>query len=197
MKERLIIVGSGRCVWEDLEQLHTRTHKEIFDDVMCINDMIMYYPGNIAHCVSCDAPMLPKWWAARRPPYQSAFSNPVRFHSVSTYEGIRGVELHDFQGGGTSGLLACKVAIDLGYNDIILCGVPIDNSGHFWEAPWGKTNFQREIADLTGRVRGDGRRYWTKANEKWFDGKIKSMSGNTRLILGAPKGFDEKIADCR
>lgn len=183
--KRLIIVGSARCVWDDLEKLHTFRKKEITDDVMCINDMIMYYPGEITHCVSCDAPMLHKWWAARRPPYKSSFSKVPRFHTVSNEQGVPGIELWPFQGGGTSGLLACHVGLELGYDEIILCGVPIDNTGHFWEATWGKTNFNREIADIKGNIRGDGRRFWTRAAET-FDGRVKSMSGNTRKILGAP-----------
>ena len=183
---RLVIVGSGRCVWDDLEQLHTFRTKEITDDVMCINDMIMYYPGNITHCVSCDAPMLHKWWDARRPPYKTSFAQPPRFHTVDNDQGVPKVETWKFQGGGTSGLLACFVGLQLGYDDIILCGVPIDNTGHFWEAPWGKTNFNREINDIHGRIRGDSRRYWTKAKEK-FAGRVTSMSGNTKLIFGPPK----------
>jgi hypothetical protein len=185
---KLIIVGSGRCVWDDLEQLHKFRTKEITDDVMCINDMIMFYPGDITHCVSCDAPMLPKWWAARRPPYKSQFSKVPRFHTVNNYQGVKGVETWEFQGAGTSGLLACKVGLELGYDEIILCGVPIDNDGHFWEAPWGKTNFQREIADSKGNIRGDGRKYWTRARDTYFEGRVTSMSGNTRKILGAPVG---------
>lgn len=185
---RLVIVGSGRCVWDDIERLYTKRElrrNEIDDDVMCVNDMIMYYPGNIDHCVSCDAPMLHKWWEARRPPYKSQFNRRPRFHTVHTEQSVPNVERWEFAGGGTSGLLACHVAIELGYEDIVLCGVPIDNSGHFWECTWGKTNFQREIADKNGRVRGDGRHYWTRAAKR-FDGRVKSMSGNTKLILGEP-----------
>ncbi len=182
---KLIIVGSGRCVWDDLEKLHTSRCKEITEDVMCINDMIMFYPGNIQHCTSCDAPMLKVWWEARRPPYKVQFNVRPRFHTVDNEQGVADVEAHHFGGGGTSGLLACHVALKLGYDDILLCGVPIDNTGHFWEATWGKTNFQREIADVHGNIRGDGRKYWTRAAEM-FAGRVKSMSGNTRKILGGP-----------
>jgi hypothetical protein len=129
--------------------------------------------------------MLPKWWAARRPPYQSRYSKVPRFHTVESEQGVPNVERWHFIGGGTSGLLACVVALGLGYDEIVLCGIPIDNSGHFWEQTGDKTNFQREIVNSSGQIRGDGRRFWTN-RLKEFDGRVKSMSGNTRLILGAP-----------
>ena len=127
---KLIIAGSGRCVWDDLSHFQKRRTKEFTDDVMCINDMIMFFPGDITHCVSCDAPMLPKWWAARRPPYKSRYSKRPRFHTVNNEQGVPGVEKWHFAGGGTSGLLACHIAIELGYDEIILCGIPIDNQIH-------------------------------------------------------------------
>lgn len=182
---RLIIAGSANCVWDDLEKLITKRHWECTDDVMCINDMIMHFPGDIAHCVSCDAPMLSKWWAARRPPYRSRFNKKPRFHTVDNWQGVPNVKSWSFQGGGTSGLLAANIAVELGYEEIILCGIPIDNTPHYWQAHWEKCNFQREIADDMGRIRGDGRRYWINAAER-FDGKVKSMSGYTKKLLGAP-----------
>jgi hypothetical protein len=150
---------------------------------MCINDMIMFFPGDITHCVSCDAPMLPKWWAARRPPYQSRYSKVPRFHTVESEQGVIGVERWHFAGGGTSGLLACVIGLELGYDEIVLCGIPIDNSGHFFDPPSTKTNFAREIVNKSGNIRGDGRRFWTNRLEE-FGGRVKSMSGNTKLILG-------------
>jgi len=180
---RLIIAGSGRCVWDDLEQLHLITA-----DVMCINDMIPFYPGNVHHIASCDGPMLQKWWDSRRQPYKQTFPIIPRVHTVDNGMPVgKNVEKWAFQGGGTSGLFACMVGLNLGYDEIILCGIPIDNSGHFWETPAGKTNFQREIANSAGHIRGDGRRFWTRAAEKKFGGKVKSMSGFTRKLLGAPK----------
>ncbi len=176
---KLIIVGSGRCVWSDLEKLQP------IDDVMCVNDVIMHYPGDIDHCFSLDAPMLRKWWAARRPPLKKQFPKVPRFHTAGDYE-IHGVEKWDFQGGGTSGLAACFCGLSLGYSEIILAGIPIDNSGHYFDPPWIKTNFQREIADKEGRIRGDGRRFWVNAAEK-FNGRVKSMSGFTKDLLGDPE----------
>jgi len=181
MDKILVIAGSGRCIWDDLSQL-----KPITADIMCVNDMIMHYPGEVHHICSLDEKMLMKWWDARRPPYKVQFPSQPRMHTRRDLVSLpKHIETWPFQGGGTSGLFACFVGLGLGYDEIILCGIPIDNTGHYWEDPVGKTNYQREIACPNGRIRGDGRHYWTKAKEK-FDGKVKSMSGFTKKLLGAP-----------
>ena len=64
----LLIVGSGRCVWQDLAQLGASAKSY---DVMAINDAIMHVNLPLKHAVSNDAPMLPNWIAARRPYYRS------------------------------------------------------------------------------------------------------------------------------
>ena len=182
---KLIIVGSARCVWDDLLDL-----SPVECDVMCINDMIMYYPGDIHHICSLDEPMLIKWWEARRPPYKKQFPLVPRMHTRrEMVESPKNVECWPFSGGGTSGLFACFVGLGLGYDEITLCGIPIDNSGHFWEAPWGKTNFQRELVTRNGAMkrRGDSRSFWANAAADHFDGRVKSMSGVTRDLLGAPE----------
>lgn len=179
----LVIVGSGRCVWDDLIAVDCLYNNY---DVMCINDMIMHYPDEIDHVFSCDGYMLKHWWNARRPPYKSEFQRIPQFHTVDNDQDVPdSYRLWEFAGGGTSGLAACFAGIGMGYEHIILCGIPIDNEGHYWEAPWGKTNFQREIANSSGQIRGDGRRFWVNAKDK-FDGRVKSMSGFTKKLLGAP-----------
>ena len=105
----LIIVGSARCVWDDLEKLHP-----VECDVMCINDMIMHYRGDIHHICSLDEPMLEKWWEARRPPYKKTFQVIPRMHTRRDLEALsERIENWPFSGGGTSGLFACFVGLGL------------------------------------------------------------------------------------
>ena len=186
---RLVIVGSGRCVWDDLQKLWPIT-----DDVMCVNDMIMFYPEDIDHIFSLHGNKLATWWAARFIPYKQRFTKIPKFHTANNEQNVPShYRRWDFAGGGTSGLAACFAGIGLGYDSIVLCGVPIDNSGHFWEAPWEGTNFQREIANAHGQIRGDGRRFWVNAKEK-FNGRVKSMSGYTKKLLGSPyAGSSEEL----
>jgi hypothetical protein len=69
------------------------------------------------------------------------------------------------------------VGLALGYDKIILAGVPIDGTGHFFDPP-GKvvnqflgTNIKEE---------------WNNANRNYFKGRVKSLSGRTREWLGEP-----------
>lgn len=89
------------------------------------------------------------------------FLTPEHFQHVQSWD-------------GSSGLLAVSVAIALGYQKIILCGVPLDKkAGHYFspDVPWM-----------------DGPRYrhaWIKHQEEMIP-RVKSMSGWTQILLGAP-----------
>ena len=184
MKKPLLIVGSARCVWDDLKQFG---FPDNYPDVaiMAVNDMIMHFPGDIDHIFSAHGDMLINWWKARRPDLKIQFKKRPSFHSVNIYKDIKGVKTIDWSGQGTSGLGACFTGLDIGYDEIVLAGIPIDNSGHYWEPEGARTNFQREIVDAKGNIRGDGRRFWANAKDK-FDGRVKSLSGFTKLLLGSP-----------
>lgn len=170
----LVIVGSARCVWEDLSKINFRSH-----DVMCLNDMIMHFPGELSHVYSNDHRWLPKWLEARRPRYVKDFQKTPVVHTCQT--GASTMKVWPWPGHGSSGLNACYTGLALGYERIILCGIPLDDSGHYFDPPWVKTNFNKEVPEKNGEPR-----YWENAAKQYFDGKVKSMSGRTKDLLGAP-----------
>ncbi|MHC5035110.1 MAG: hypothetical protein ACYTFZ_08745 [Planctomycetota bacterium] len=53
--ERLLIVGSGRCVWDDVQIVTDDRH------VMTVNDMVAYWPGRVRHAFSNDWKQLKHW----------------------------------------------------------------------------------------------------------------------------------------
>lgn len=161
----LLIIGSGRCIWDDL----AKVDYSIDWEVMCVNDIIMHYPGDIHHAYSNDNKTLPKWVAARRPRYAIEYRTPI-MHSCNKLE--QGFTW-PFPGHGTSGLGAIYVGLALGYTDIVLCGIPMDGSGHYFDPKTRSTNYN------------SGLRYW-RAAIPVFNGAVHSMSGNTRDLLGAP-----------
>ncbi len=77
---------------------------------------------------------------------------------------------------GTSGLGAILTALALGYEEIVLCGMPLDESGHNGEPPWRKCGFLNEVPDADP--------HWRLAIDLAFGGKVKSMSGRTKEWLG-------------
>ena len=84
-------------------------------------------------------------------------------------------------GGGSSGLLGVTVARDaLGCERIVLCGVPMTRSPHFAEStvhprgkPWPSAHSHWKV--------------WVKdTNVARMKGRVRSMSGRTKDLLGAP-----------
>lgn len=164
-----ILLAGGRTVWADVHAFTGgNAHSEW--DYMAVNDIGMYVPGRLEHWFSCHGEQLPGWELVRE------------FH----HEGTR--HLHSMKDRhpsciawpvptiGTSTLAAVYVALCLGYDRIVLCGAPLDDEGHFFDPPWVKTNFSNE-------ARHD---VWERARDNIFDGKVTSMSGFSREILGGP-----------
>lgn len=172
----LLIVGSGRCVWDDLMKIDYKAW-----DVMCINDMVMHFPGPVHHAYSNDHKWLLKWVEARRPRLLKDYPNEILLHSCGVGCNTR-IHHWPWPGHGSSGLCAVYTGLGLGYDEIVLAGVPLDGSGHYFDPPWGKTNFQNEVPDQDGLPR-----YWRRASQGVFDGKVTSLSGRTRELLGPPK----------
>ena len=176
--KRLVVVGGARCVWDDLKQLGIRGGAENNGyDIMCINDIIMHYPGRVRHFFSNDHRWTPKWLDARREFITRDFGNVDYIHTC----GVGGRYCWPWPGNGTSALGATYTGIALGYSPIVLCGIPLDNGPHYFEPPWITTNFNNEVPEYNAQMK-----YWGKAKETIFNGKVKSCSGRTRELLGSP-----------
>lgn len=173
----LLIVGGGRCVYDDLQRTGYPNNPDAFH-VMCINDIYMHFPGPVDHFYSNDARFMPNWLAARRELLEREFSGKRKLHTHSMIGGAR--YRWPWPGHGTSALSATYTGLALGYEKIILCGVPLDDSGHYFDPPWRKTNFGVEVADQDGEPR-----YWKKRMDI-FRGRVFSMSGRTKALLGSP-----------
>jgi hypothetical protein len=76
-------------------------------------------------------------------------------------------------GHGTSTLNAVYTGLALGYDSVVICGAPLDNKGHYFEPDSAVSNFDRS-GDLMS---------WKYARDNVFDGRVTSLSGNTKLIL--------------
>lgn len=167
---KLLIVGGGRCVWDDLQRISVNNY-----DIMCMNDIIMHLPYRINHVYSNDDKMLTNWVAARRPRYKKDFEENILKHTCQTGNCI----VWPFPGHGSSGLNACYTGLALGYTEIVLAGVPLDDSGHYFDPPWVKTNFVKEVGMRDGEIK-----FWANAKRNIFNGKVRSLSGRTKELLG-------------
>ncbi len=181
----IVVCGDADCVWADLETFGCRddarcgqVRKEGWD-FMVVNKLGETFPGWINHWYSNQPAHLKTFIAARRYEYAPEFAQTWITHSCGVGADYR----WPWHGGGTSGLGATLVAVALGYDRVVLCGLPLNDTPHNGEPHWRKGNFTREAA---GSVTDDRNTYWKSAIKEGFDGKVKSMSGRTRDWLGAP-----------
>ena len=105
----------------------------------------------------------------------------VHTHSFASPSSVRHREIDLFWDisfpGGTSGMFGCYIGLAMGYSKIILAGIPMDGTGHFFDPPWvGTVELTQDAEKIV----------WTQAANGLFRGRVKSMSGNTRKWLGEP-----------
>lgn len=171
MNSTLLIVGGAKCVWDDWMNITVENY-----DIMAINYTALFLGVPIHHIFSMHANIL---GPLRRFFYQDMGMGkkqplmPVT-HSCDSYDGVDEVWKFNLNG-GSSGCYAAAVGVALGYDKIILCGCPADNTGNFYDPPWQDGFFKK------------CRPVWEFANEKYYEGKVFSMSGWTRKLLGGPE----------
>lgn len=190
----LLIVGSGRCVWQDLDQflgpggegqfLEKRLARWVDregwnghrGDIMAINDIGLFLNCKLKHWASKHPNHLVARHALRcqlRPAGEKAL-----LHSHQPYDGIDHV--WDLKvSGGLSGFFAMKVGVLLGYERIVMAGCPTDGSGRFWQPVEDKSGHGAQVLAKT----------WLEEMEKVpiLKERCRSMSGNTKKWLGTPE----------
>lgn len=183
----LVVCGDASCVWEDLERFGARhdqgrggVRKDGWD-FMVVNKLGETFPGRIEHWYSNEPHLLTKFIAARRQEYSKEFDGPQHTHSCN-----KGAKWRWPWGGhGTSGLGSILVGLGLGYEQIVLCGMPLDNGPHNGEPPWRKCRF--ETAEAANTKDGKINNHWKRARDLGFDGKVRAMSGRPKEWLGSPQ----------
>lgn len=180
--KRCIVVASGHCVWDDLDRLGVHGDQNNGWETICVNDMMQYYPGVVNHGFTNQYRWLPHWVGGRRETI-NGFKVVDKWGRIGLTHSMSNAQVNwPWPGHGTSALGAVYTALALGYDKIVLCGVPLDNSHHFFEPPWCTSNFDNEVGvDPAGKMR-----YWKDSMRKWFGGRVFAMSGRTRDLLGEP-----------
>lgn len=164
----LLIVGGGRCVWEDVNGLPEPTA------VMAVNDIGMYWPGQLKHWYSNDDEQLVAWATGRRRDYTYRWPG-FRLHSCFNKTGK--VHHWPFPGQGSSGLVATFVALALGYEHILVAGIPFDDSGHFFDPPQAHNlRKDRKWSNFTGET-----------PDRLIERSIPLWKGRVRFLSGRLK----------
>lgn len=142
---------------------------------MGVNYVPMLWRRHFDHWASVHAEFLPMWLTIRDP-YNDNGRLTWRFngqiHTTSPMPG-KSVKVWPIRV-CNSGTFACRVALGLGYERVVLAGCPQDNSGYFWEPPGehGYGNYN-EL---------DGTEHWERL--AFETDRIRSMSGYTQQLFG-------------
>ncbi|ASY62517.1 hypothetical protein SJ05684_c10600 [Sinorhizobium sojae CCBAU 05684] len=170
---RAVVIGGGAPVWDELEQAESLCD---FDLLIAINDAGAKYPGIVDYWVTLHPEKLGIWAKQRQ---ENGFA-PARHHVAhedNTHAARRNAFPLSFMvpytWPGSSGLFAVEVAIKkLGCEKIVLCGVPMTATPHFFD----NVNWDA-VAGFWDA--------WPIAYPHIKD-KVRSMSGRTKELLGAP-----------
>lgn len=156
----LLIMGSAKCLPDDLK----RYDKKHNGERMAVNDAIPAYKGKLDYAASLHPPKLWFWCKARK-------DNPI---PMSTHRAGGWPEviwpLH--ADGGTSGLSAVIISLLMGFDSIVLAGIPVSNDP--------------KITGAVGQITAETMQEEWMRFSRFFGGKVKSLSGWTEDMWGAP-----------
>lgn len=172
------IIGGATSVWHDLDE----ARKQFGEcDVVAVNDVGEEYSGPLKAWVSIHGEQFPKWTRKRAAngydkaellvTGSSAMQNQPNLSEMGVQAEL--VLWPEQTLSGSSGLFAVKVTLTrLSYQRVILCGVPM--------CPTYKHYFDKQEWD-------DAPAYWPgwrSVYEQHLKGRVFSMSGWTRNLLG-------------
>jgi hypothetical protein len=167
--EVAVIIGGAETIWSEWAKA-----REMCGDVgarpvtFVVNDSIPLFQDRIDHAVTLHPDKYEREWQDARaarglPPCGVVWAN--RRHKV--------INKDTPDWGGSSGLFAIKIARELGYDKIVLCGVPMTlDGGHvIRKAPW-------RAADQFWRA-------WER-HKRELAAYVRSFSGRTAQMFGSP-----------
>lgn len=161
------VLGHGWSLLEDLE-----AYGGPHDVTVAVNRAAISYTGHVDHWVTLHPEKLRHWKMMR-----AAAGGSDGYVTWSRREPRLVHRIAPHVWGGGSGLLAVRVALEeIGADRVVLCGMPMDNGPHCGESDdWGQAD--RFRPDWEGRAPN-------------LRGRVVSMSGWTRELLGGPEVWD-------
>ena len=159
---RCLVLGGAASVFDDAERVLEMAE---FDAVIATNDAGAHWSGRLDQWATLHPEKLPRWERDRRTRgYPGGY---VRWsHAEKPH-----IDRVTMDWRGSSGLFAVKVALELRFDRVVLCGVPMAADGaHFFDAA--------EWAACRGYLNAWNTRH------KELAGRVRSMSGWTARLLG-------------
>ena len=176
-KGPLLILGGGATVWEDYARVRPWP-----GEIMAVNDIGQYLQEPLRHWVTLHPEYFPGWRFFREKHlYGAGYS--ITHHAQKHRPGVD-VAWPIENLGGTSGLFGAFLGLVMGYEPIVLAGVPMDSARHFFDPPWIKC----DVGDRANAIA------WRWARDEIFEGRVTSLSGRTLDWLGEPRQFLKRAA---
>jgi hypothetical protein len=143
-----LIFGRARHVWDEIT--YARSLGE-FGCIIAVGRAGADYPGFIDHWVSFHAELFEKWTETRRARHFPL--SPIMYWTAIASGRVRaaycnGLRVNEIKcEGGSSGLIAVKVARQLGCDRIVLAGIPMTaEAGHYDDHDlWAEAEVHRKV----------------------------------------------------
>ncbi len=178
---KALLLGGAETLWSDVQAVETLIGRPWDGAVIACNDAGVHWPRFLDHWCTLHPEQFRTWpdggpgWLEQR----TELGHPDGYVTWARRTPKLVDRLCNTWGGGSSGLLCVAVAEKVGVTHAILCGIPMEATPHFNDHhrtgrdPWPS-------ADSHWRA-------WERPNarrrmETW----VRSMSGRTRALLGAP-----------
>lgn len=188
MKSALVI-GCAANVWEDVKAACDLVH---YDAVYCVKQIGINYPRTFQTWITLHPEAMDDYEAQR---HNLGLPNGYEIVAPPPHElGMHGAKgnitrrvsylwSNKSNASASSGIYGAKVALEDDFDRVVLAGIPMTpEAGHF----------KPESKNVAGQVRG---KVWTQHNAfvsgfnfavPYLIGNVKSMSGHTMKVLGAP-----------
>lgn len=163
-----LLLGGANSLHADMDAATTLFQPDL---IIATNDAGRDWPRKVDHWVSFHCEQFPRWLKERE-----KLGHPA---GAKLWTGQRrGVMAHlDIERvpnwGGSSGLLAVAVGLEVGVDHMVLCGIPLTPEGEHYNKPGRWTDA------------GNYRRGWL-THKHLMGNHVRSMSGWTRQQFGAP-----------
>lgn len=177
-----LVLGGAACVWLDLAALERTIKGEWPGVVVAANDVGVHWKRDLHHWCSLHPDKLTRsdprhrkrWsWLDQR---EQAGGNTPELWARNNRFGIPNTVADRFKG-GSSGLLAVEVALEVGATKVVLCGIPMSVQPHFAESI--------DHGPLPWRSADSHWRAW-KTHITKLAPHVRSMSGRTKQTFGEP-----------
>lgn len=180
-----LVLGGAESLRSDLDLVSC---VNAMDNVVACNDAGVLWPGRLRAWASIHPRFFEKrlgepGWRHRREangyaPAESYYSQDEPKPPCPEYMTFTDTRLPGQWCSASSGIFAAKVALmDLGFDRVILCGIPMDQQPHWWDKekkPWlPGTAFRKQVELI----------------EEPFKSRITSVSGWTSEFFGKPEGI--------